>query len=280
MTGDGRRATGVGRKPIRGFAIAGAIAVATAAAALAVPPAPDARRPSPVARRPALQENEAYNGKFVFVRLRYDMGLSRYGGFGGGRGRGGDPPWHHDFPDAEYNLMQILTNITGVLPGAEVGNIIDVGDPELHKYPIAYMSEPGYWQMNDKEAANVREYLLKGGFMIFDDFPGEQWGNFEYQMKTLLPELQPVLLDSTHPVFHSFFEIDDLSHLFSSYRGTPVFYGYFEGNDPTKRLLVIANFLNDLGENWEYASTGFSMVDAQNEAFKFGVNYILYGLTH
>lgn len=253
------------------------VVLAAATVAASVASASPSASPSPS----SVQENVSYNGKFIFARLRYDLGMM--GGFGR---RGNGAPWAHDYPYAEHNLMQILSNVSGVEPGSESGNIIDIGDPELHKYPIAYMSEPGFWNMGDKEVENLRAYVLKGGFLIFDDFPGrnereDAWPNFAEQMKRILPELQPQVLDATHPVFHSFFDIESLENLFGSYRGIPVFIGYFEDNDPSKRLVVIANYQNDLGENWEYEGRGFSVIpEASNEAFKFGINYILYGLTH
>jgi hypothetical protein len=230
--------------------------------------------------------NTAYNGKFVFARLRH----TDRGGFGGGfRGRGyrycDGPPWQHDHPCAEHSLMAILSFSTAVKPGSETGNVIDVGDPELMRYPIAYLSHPDRWQMGEDEVLNIRAYLLKGGFIIFDDFPAYQscgWECFYRQMKQVLPEHEPVALDATHPIFHSYFEFDSLTNLFGAeYGGNVAFYGYFENNDPKKRLMAIVNFNNDLGENWESADLGFSIADqAAGEAFKFGVNYIVYALTH
>ena len=237
----------------------------------------------PPAPSPSAQENRAYNGKFVFARIRYQMGGG--GGMGRGfRGGGGEPPWHHDYPYAEFNLMSILKNVSTVVPGHESGNIIDIGDPELHKYPLSYMSEPGYWTMDEKELTNFRTYLQKGGFLIVDDFNRNQWGNFAAQMQRLFPELEPIVLDATHPIFQSFFEMESLNNLYGSYAGDgepPVFVGYFEENDINNRMIAIVNFKNDLGENWEYESRGFNMIpEAANEAFKFGINYILYALTH
>ncbi|MGH7459874.1 MAG: DUF4159 domain-containing protein [Longimicrobiales bacterium] len=225
------------------------------------------------------QDNTAYNGNFVFVRLRYRIG----GGMGGfGRRGRGDAGWAHDYPYAEQNLTNLISNLSTVKPGVIGGNIIDVGDPELHKYPIAYMSEPGYWDMDDQEVANLRAYLLKGGFLIFDDFPYNAWANFEAQMLRILPELEPIQLDATHPIFHSFFEIESLDHLYGSYLSNqPVFLGYFLENDSKQRMLAMVNFQNDLGESWEIQDRGFSFIpEAANEAYKFGINYILYGLTH
>jgi len=230
--------------------------------------------------RIAQDENTPYNGQFIFARLRYRDDNQSLRGFGRFRGRGRDPGWYHDYPYAEYNLMQIFSAITTLKPGSETGNIVSIGDPELHKYPIAYMSEPGFWTMDEQEVENMRSYLQKGGFLIFDDFPDEAWPNFSIQMQRLLPDVQPVVLGPSHEIFHSFFDIDAFERLYYSYRGRPVFVGYFEDNNENKRLLAIANYRNDLGENWEYAARGFEIVDSSNEAFKFGVNYILYGLTH
>ncbi len=99
-------------------------------------------------------------------------------------------------------------------------------------------------------------------------------------MKLAVPELRFVQLDQTHPIFNSFFEIKNLGFLTSySQFGPPTYWGMFEDNDPTKRLIVIANRDNDLGEYWEYSDTGYDPIDFSNEAYKYGVNYFIYGLT-
>ena len=142
------------------------------------------------------------------------------------------------------------------------------------------MSEPGCWTLNDAEAEGLRGYIAKGGFLIFDDFRQEHWVNFETQMRRVLPAQRFVKLDPAHPVFHAFFEIDPAKFV-SPYGGlTPIFYGLFEDNDPAKRLQAVANYNNDLGEYWEFSDTGWVPIDLSNEAYKFGVNYILYGMTH
>jgi hypothetical protein len=97
-------------------------------------------------------------------------------------------------------------------------------------------------------------------------------------MRQVLPEHRFVALDGSHPIFNSFFEIKDLYFL-QSYNGQPTYWGIFEDNDPKKRLIAIANRDNDLGEYWEYSDTGMDPVDFSNEAYKFGVNYFIYGLT-
>lgn len=217
--------------------------------------------------------NVGYDGKLAFVRLRYAMG---FGGFGRRGGR--ELPWAHDYPTSDIHMMKILDEITSVGPHVDGSNIYSLDDPELMNHPIAYMSEPGFWTMSDEEAKGLREYLLKGGFIIFDDFRGQDWWNLEEQMRRVLPDHRFVLLDNSHPIFNSFFEIKDL-HFLQSYNGQPTYWGIFEDNDPKKRLIAIANRDNDLGEYWEFSDTGMDPVDFSNEAYKFGVNYFIYGLT-
>lgn len=227
-------------------------------------------------RAPASPEAEAvtYDGRFVFVRLRYAM--EGGGGFGFRR----EPPWAHDYPRGERNFTKILDEITFISPHLEESSILDLDDPALCDYPFAYMSEPGFWTLTDGEAAGVRSYLAKGGFVIFDDFRGYDWENFTAQMRRVLPEGRFVALDAAHPVFHSFFEIDSLEFVQYYDEGPPEFFGLFEDNDPARRLMVIANYNNDLSEYWEFSDTGFVPIDLSNEAYKLGVNYVVYAMTH
>lgn len=220
-------------------------------------------------------ERTAYDGQLAFVRLRYSMG----GALGGFDGFMREPPWAHDYPRAERNLMLILQELTLIKPHVSESNILTLDDAHLFNFPIAYMSEPGFWTMNDSERDGLRQYLAKGGFVIFDDFRGDHWYNFEAQMRQVMPEGRLIELDSTHPIFHSFFEINKLDTL-DVYGVTPTYYGMYEDNDLNKRLLLIANYNNDLGEYMEFSDTGFAPVDQTNDAYKFAINYIVYGMTH
>ena len=231
-----------------------------------------------VAAADVLPGNTAYDGRFVFVRVSYDM--ARRGG-GGGFFFGRDIPWAHDYPRAERNLTKILAEVTYAKPfqGPNGGNVLPLDDPELDKFPFAYMSEPGYWTMSDQEALGLRAYLRKGGFLVFDDFRGDHWDNFESQMRRVLPDARLVELDISHPIFHSFFDIETLD-MPRMYDLPTRFYGVFEDNDPNGRLMVVANYNNDIGEYWEYSDTGWLPIDLSNEAYKFGVNYVMYAMTH
>jgi len=222
---------------------------------------------------PADINNPTYDGRFTFARIRFEPA--------GGEGyRRRDAKWDHDVPRAERNFMKILSEVTILEPYMDGGTILTLDDPQLFKYPIAYLCEAGFWVPTDTEVAALRAYLTKGGFLIFDDFIGEQWYNFEEQIRRVLPQARLIELDLSQPVFDSFFQIKSLE-MVDPTRGTPSkFYGVFEDNDPTKRLMIVANYNNDIGDYWEFSDVGYFPVQLSNEAYKLGVNYIMYGLTH
>jgi len=144
------------------------------------------------------------------------------------------------------------------------------------------MWEPGFWELTDREAEAFRAYLLKGGFAVFEDFDGRsQWDNFESQMHRVLPEGRFVKLDQSNRIFDSFFDIHDINSIVHPMSGIPPSYlGLYEDNDPAKRLMVVANFDNDVPEYWEWSGQGLFPFANTNEAYKLGVNYMIYGLTH
>jgi hypothetical protein len=220
------------------------------------------------------QAERPYDGRFTFVRLRWESG------YGGGRRGGFSDAWNHDFPRAEQNLMSLLRDLTLIDANTDGSLILTVDDPQLFRYPIVYMWEPGFWTMSDGEAARFREYLLKGGFVIFDDFEEDQLINLEAQMRRVLPKSRFVKIDEGHRIFDSFFRMTTIYFPHPMYGILPTYYGIYEDNDPSKRLLAIANHNNDVAEYWEFAGQGFFPVDPSNEAYKLGINYMLYGLTH
>ena len=224
------------------------------------------------------QGNTPYDGRFVFVRLRYSSGgyFRRM------------PPWSHDYPRGEVHFTKILKEITLTNARTDGSNILSLDDPELFNYPVAYMCEPGYWYPSDKEAENFRAYLKKGGFVVFDDFREREgaWDNLRDQMRRVLPEARWIDIGSGAPaVWHSFFEIPNPMSLephptYAGWNLHPRYWGLFEDNNPSKRLMVIANVDGDISEYWEWSDTGFAPVNLDNEAYKYGINYFIYGLTH
>lgn len=223
--------------------------------------------------------NVPYDGRFTFARLEYETGP-------GGYYYMGLPAWAHGYPRAERNLMKIMNEVSDLQPRVEESVIENLDDPDLFKYPVCYMTEAGFWTLTDREAAAFRTYLEKGGFVIFDDFRGDfrgggGWDTFAANMRRILPGARFVDLDASHPIFHAFFEIDSLDIIPQDYdRGRPILRGVYENNDPERRLVAMINYNTDVSNFWEFSGTGFRPVEESNEAYKLGVNYIIYGMTH
>ena len=230
-------------------------------------------------------KNAAYDGRFTFARLKYEVGP-------GGYYYCGLPAWAHGYQSceggerAETSLMKIVNELSFLNAHEDEGEVLAVDDPELFKYPISYMTEAGFWELTDDEAAAFRAYLHKGGFVIFDDFRdpprgGGGWEQFESDMRRVLPGSEIVDLDPSMPIFHAFFEIKSFDVIPQAYDFVrPKIRGIFEDNDPKKRLIAIINFDTDVSQYWEFLGTGFRPVDEANEAYKLGVNYLIYGMTH
>jgi hypothetical protein len=127
----------------------------------------------------------------------------------------------------------------------------------------------------------LRTYLAKGGFLIVDDFMRGEWWNFERQIKRALPGARIDRLTADHPVFDSFFRIESLEMSYPHDRFLKAeFLGIHEDNDPAKRLMVVINYNNDIGDYMEWSDDNFWPVNVTNDAYKFAINYIMYGMTH
>ena len=227
-----------------------------------------------------VRPNTRYDGRFTFVRVNYETAP-------GGYWYGGWPAWAHGYPIAEQNLMKIMNEVSFLSAHDEEINTLAFDDPELCRYPVAYVIEVGWWQMRDREAAALRAYIQKGGFVIVDDFKmrgfdGQGgWDLFAANMQRVLPGVRFFEMQPTHPIFHTFFEINDLDIVPQAYiAGKPIFRGVYEDNDPFKRLQMIVNYNTDISQFWEWSGRGLRPVDDTNEAYKLGVNYLMYGMTH
>jgi hypothetical protein len=226
--------------------------------------------------------NIPYDGRFTFVRVRYTPGP-------GGYWPGDRPSWVHGYPLAEQNLMRIMNEISLIDAHPDDINVVTLDDPDLFKYPIAYIIEVGWWTLTDRETDALRMYLEKGGFLIVDDFkvagwrglPGGGWQPFEDNVKRVLPGVKFFDMDPADPIFHSFFEIKTLDNFPQAYTsGNAIFRGVYEDNDPHKRLMMIVNYNTDISQYWEWSGRGLRPFDDTNEAYKLGVNYLIYGLLH
>jgi hypothetical protein len=220
--------------------------------------------------RSGVHPNVPYDGQFTFVRVAY----ARYGG------------WAADYPLMERNLTTILKDISILDPHVDGSNVQTFDDAELLRYPVAYLSEPGNWYPNDVEVAGLRHYLDKGGFLIVDDFHFEnEWAVFEKAIRRVLPGGQIRRLDLSHPIFNTFFQIKSLEVPYPGRLGEQglmgEFYGIHRDDDPNSPLTVVINYNIDIGDyvEWSGEQNVYALVPT-NEAYKFLINYVIYGLTH
>jgi len=217
--------------------------------------------------------NPRYDGRFTYARIRFTQSCCVMGD------RYWDVKWGHDYPQADQHFPKILQELTTMRIRTEASVIVTLDDPELFKFPFAYLCEVGYWLPSEKEAAGLRSYLLKGGFIIVDDFEGNHWLNFEAQMRKALPEYRLIPVPATHPIFDSFYRIESLDFRDANFGTLAQFFGIFENNDPAKRLMMIVNYNYDVSEFWEFSDRGMFPIDLTNEAYKLGVNYAVYALS-
>ncbi|MEZ4377905.1 MAG: DUF4159 domain-containing protein [Gemmatimonadales bacterium] len=219
----------------------------------------------------SLDANLPYDGHFEFLRVRYATP-------GGLRSR--DVKWSHDYARAEANFTKILREVSTVRTRTTASAVLGFDDPALFEHTIAYIVEVGYWVPNDSEVQALQRWLRRGGFLIVDDFQGRDLTNFEAQMQRVLPDARLLPVPTTHPVFDAFYHFTEFDEVRHPYGGMITqYWGIFEENDPTKRLMVIANHNGDIAEYWEFADQGLFQLGPSNDAFKLGVNYIVYGLT-
>src|SRR5262245_28111411 len=175
----------------------------------------------------SIPPNQRYDGRFTFVRVKYETAP-------GGYWWRGQPSWSHGYPLAEQNLMQIMKEGSYLEAHDEEINTLTLDDPDRFRYPIGYITQGSWWTMTQRDAQGLRSFLQKGGFAIVDDFkrPGDfgspGWEPFEANMRRVLPDARFFDMDASHPLFHAFFEINDLDIIPQAYNaGKPIFRGIY-----------------------------------------------------
>ncbi|MBN1239168.1 MAG: DUF4159 domain-containing protein [Gammaproteobacteria bacterium] len=220
----------------------------------------------------------AARGEFEFARLMYADA-------GGRRGRGA---WLTDYPEAEVHLLQGLERLTRVTLGGE-GTFVDLQSDDVMDYPWLYAVEVGRWHLSDAEAARLREYLMRGGFLIVDDFWGSyQWSVFIASMLRVFPDRRIVEIPEDDEVMHVLYDLErdvQIPGIRYIYTGrtsqgdgiTPHWRGIY---DDEGRLMVAINFNMDLGDAWEHADHPAYPEPMTTLAYRFAVNYVIYSMTH
>jgi hypothetical protein len=245
---------------------------------------------------------------FYFTRLVYTQNSF------GGRGRAGTmaPPsiqfrcpefgggnffpqqgwgWATDYPGGDCKFMGAIHRLTGIRVHPDP-NVMEILDKDLYKFPFVYAVEVGQMYLDDDDAARLREYLLRGGFMHVDDFWGpDEFANFEDQILKVFPDRKLERLKLSHQVFHTFFDIDTVMQIPNRRNGCandgqtwedrrdtePVVYGIHDDND---RLMVLVTYNSDLGDAWEYMDLPCYQVKYSGQAYRMGLNFMIYAMTH
>jgi hypothetical protein len=232
-------------------------------------------------------EKEFEKDCFTFVRIQYSSS--------GYRNWGGAGDWTTDWPDAELNLSYRLQQLTSLKVNPDP-KVLRLTDKDLFNYPFIYIVEPGELLFSEDEVAALRRYLLNGGFLMVDDFWGEeQWLNMYRQLKRALPEHEPVELPLDHPIFHCVFSLKEKPQVPNVGRGTWSQYDgvtwethdskevHYKGIfDDKGRMMVMICHNTDLGDGWEREGENeyYFREFSEKKAYPLGINIIFYAMTH
>ncbi len=233
-------------------------------------------------------------GEFHFIRVEYRDIYRAQRGFGFGSRSGiGRGWWMVDWPEADDHVSLGIQRLTRIDMGEP--RHLALTDERLFDYPWIYATQTGWWNLSDAEVERLREYLLRGGFLMTDDFwEGEQWRIFQETMTRVLPD-RPILdVGPDEPIMHVLYDVDitkrtfipGLRHLWN--RGgqaqimqpagtTPTWRAMYDGDN---RVIVAANFNMDVGDAWEHADWPIYPEAMTALAYRFGINYIVYSMTH
>jgi hypothetical protein len=218
--------------------------------------------------------------EFAFTRLIFESGLQHLPG-------PGNTAWR-DWPESDMHLIGGIRRLTG----------IDVEDrsrahwafeEQIFDQPWIYAVEVGSWLLAQEDADNLREYLLRGGFLVIDDFHGTvQWRGFMQSMRKIFPDRPIVEVTENDVIMNMHFDLDHskpIPGIMALRKGvtyehdgfTPTWRGIY---DDEGRLMVIINHNVDLGDAWEMADMPWYPEEYTAAAYRYGVNYILYAMTH
>lgn len=232
---------------------------------------------------------ELPNDVFTFARLRYNSESW------GGRGRNRGGKWTTDYPDADLNFSYRLQQLTSLQVNPK-GAILDIDPEQMRHYPFIYMIEPGHIAISDEEAKIMRDYMMNGGFIMVDDFWGEEeWDGFYRALKQIFPDREPQELPIEHEIFHMVFPLKVKPQIPSvgfAMAGrsqgitaerpdaqTPHYKAIF---DDKKRIVMMICHNTDLGDGWEEEGTDpwYFREFSEKYAYPLGINIIFYALTH
>ena len=228
------------------------------------------------------------SAEFVFARLMYPPGpLNGY--------RGRDAEWHQglslwtqDYPRADRHFSQAVRRLTRIHTRS-VEQPVNLEEGDAYDWPWLYAVQVGEWGLSDAQGQLLREYCLRGGFFMADDFHGQaEWYEFESRIKKAFPEYPIRDIEDADAIFHTVYDLNDRyqipgqAHLYNGYKGGADGRGaHWRGIFDTQgRVMVAISYNSDVGDAWEYADDPRYPARFADLAIRLGVNYIVYSMTH
>jgi len=270
-------------------------ALALAIAAMPVARAADA--PSPFRVYPSFEGEDAAAplppdwkapGEFVLGRLMYP---SRDFGFYGNDWRQGGTGWTDDYPRGDRTMIRMLRRLSRISVRA-VEQPVNPDDGDAEFFPFLLVGLAFSWDLTDRQAAELRAYLLHGGFMFCDSFFGDSnWAMFEEGLRRVFPHRSIIDLTDDHPIFHVVYDlphmttvqIPNMNSLMAGGDGS-LFGGRIPRwrgiEDDKGRLMVLIAYNNDVADAWQWADDARYPADKADLALRLGVNVTVYALTH
>jgi hypothetical protein len=229
--------------------------------------------------------------EWTFARLMYPPVGRYYGGFEFmGSWKEGGSNWTMDYPRSDRHFSTAVRRLTRV-SARSVEQPVDLDTGDHYDWPWLYGVEVGHWELTDVEAKAMREYLLRGGFFMCDDFHGAiEWEVFRNSMQKVFPERPIVDVPSTDAIFHTLYDLDQkwqvpgalyletgLTYEKGESGKVPHWRGIYDDNG---RLMVAICHNMDLGDSWEHADNPQYPSKFSDLGLRIGVNYVIYSITH
>jgi len=234
------------------------------------------------------EKTEWVFGRLMYPNAAYARGFGRR--FGGGSWEEGGRGifWTMDYPRSDRHFALALRRLTRIHTRS-VEQPINLNQNDQYDWPWLYGVEVGHWGLTDEQAARLREYLLRGGFLMVDDFHGSyEWEIFADGMRKVFPDRTIVDLQNTDQIFHIIYDLDDryqVPGMGAWYRGVTYEQDGYAARwrgvyDDKGRLMVAICHNMDLGDSWEHADDPDYPQKFSALGIRIGVNYVTYAMTH
>lgn len=228
-----------------------------------------------------LPRNANEKAEWIFARYHYDSGAE----FGFGRGF---QRWSADYPKSDRQFIEAVHRLT-LVNTRSVEQVVDANTDDIFNWPWIFVEDAGAWSMSAPQAKRLREYLSKGGFMMLDDTHGDyEWNNLVDGVRMIFPDRPIEELSNGDELFHVLYDLDERFQI----PGTRYIWGnrsytpdsavphWRAIRDDRGRIMIAICHNSDVGDAWEWADSPRYPERAESLAFRLGINYIIYAMTH